>query len=107
MVAAGLIDLGEVSALLALLAHGGDDLVGGVGAVGVGEQVLFRVEAGVVLVAAVDIDCVAGHAHAGAGDKAGVDGIADGDVGAAGALGAHVALGGEAGQEVGLGGGRG
>ena len=102
-VASGLVDLGEVGALLALLAHGGDDLVGGVGAVGVGEQVLCGVEAGVVLVAAVDVDGVAGDAHARAGDEAGVDGVADGDVGAEGALGAHVALGGEAGEEVGFG----
>ena len=107
VVASGLVDLGEVRALLALLAHGGDDLVGGVGAVGVGEQVLRGVEAGVVLVASVDVDGVAGHAHARTGDEAGINCVADGDVGAAGPLGTHVALGGEAGQQVGFGGGGG
>ena len=107
VVAAGLVDLGEVGALLALLAHGGDDLIGGVGAVGVGEQVLGGVEAEVVFVAAVDVDGVAGHAHARTGDEAGINCVADGDVGAPGPLGTHVALGGEAGDEVGFGGGGG
>ena len=50
------------------------------------------------------IDGVAADAQAGTGDDARVDGVADGGVGGAGALGAHVALGGEAGHEVGLGG---
>jgi hypothetical protein len=102
-VASGLVDLGEVGALFALGSHYLDELGGVIGAVGVGEQMLFGVVAGRVFMAAVDVDGVAGDAHAGAGDEAGVDGVADGDVGAEGALGAHVALGGEAGEEVGFG----
>jgi hypothetical protein len=51
-VGAGLVDLGEVGALLVLLAHDGDDLVGGVGVVGVGEHVLGGVVADGVFVAA-------------------------------------------------------
>ncbi len=104
---AGLVDLGEVGAFFALGADGGDDLVGGVGVVGVREDVLGGVEAVGVLVAAEEVDGYAGDAHARAGDHAGVDGVADGGVGGAGAFGAHVALGGEAGDEVGGGGGGG
>ncbi len=103
-VGAGLVDLGEVGALFALGADGGDKLVGGVGAVGIGEDVLGGVEAVGVLVPAEDVDGHAGHPHARAGDHAGVDGVADGGVGGAGAFGAHVAFGGEAGHEVGGGG---
>ncbi len=43
----------------------------------------------------------------GPGMRPRVDGVAHGDVGAAGAFGAHVAFGGEAGHDVGFGGGRG
>ena len=103
LVAAGLVDFGEVGAALALLAHDVDEVFGGVGVIGVGEDVLGGVVAYGVLVAAGDVDGVAGDPHAGAGDFAAVDGVADGDVGAARAFGAHVALGGEAGEEVGLG----
>ena len=57
--------------------------------------------------ASVDVDGVAGHAHARTGDEAGINCVADGDVGAAGPLRPHVSLGGEAGEEVGFGGGGG
>ncbi len=107
VVAAGFVDLGEVCALFALFAHDGDDFVRVVGAVGVREEVFFGVEAGEVFVAAVDVDGIAADAHAGAGNEAGVDGIADGDVGAACAFGTHVAFGGETGHHVGSGGGGG
>ncbi len=105
MVSSGLVDLGEVRALLALLTHHRDDLVGSVRVVGVREHVLRGVEADGVFMAAQDVDGVAGNAHARARNQAAVDGIAHGDVGAPGALGAHVALGGEAGHHIGLGGG--
>ena len=65
------------------------------------------VEADGVFMAAENIDGITRHAHARAGNQAAVDGVAHGDVGASGALGAHVALGGEAGHHVGLGGSRG
>src|ERR1700679_2394379 len=104
MVAAGFVELGEVGALFALFAHDGDDLVGGVGIVGVGEHVLRGIEADGVFMTAEDVDGVAGDAHAGAGNEASIDGVAHGDVCTPGALGAHVAFGGEAGHYVGLGG---
>ncbi len=69
-VAAGFVDLGEVGAAFVLLAHDGDDLVGVVGVVGVGEHVLRGVVADGVFVAAEDVDGVAGNAQAGAGDEA-------------------------------------
>ena len=103
-VGAGLVDLGEVGALLVLLAHDFDDLLGGVGVVGVGEHVLRGVEVDGVFVAAQDVDGVAADAQAGAGDEALIDGVANGGVGRACAFGAHVALGGEAGHQVGFGG---
>ena len=81
-----------------------DDLLGGVGVVGVGEHVLRGIEVVGVLVAAQNVDGVAADAQARARNEPLVDGVADGGVGRAGALGAHVALGGEAGHQVGLGG---
>ena len=87
-----------------LRAHDLDDLLGGVGVVGVREHMLRGVEAVGVFVAAQDVDGVAADAHAGTEDEALIDGVANGGVGGACALGAHVALGGEAGQQVGLGG---
>ena len=83
-----------------LLAHDGDDFVGGVGIVGVGEDVLGGVVAVGVFVAAEDVNGVAADAHAGAGDEALIDGVADGGVGGACAFGAHVALSGIAGEEI-------
>jgi len=80
-VGAGLVDLGEVGAFLVLLAHDLDDLLGGVGVIGVGEHVLGGVEADGVFMAAHDVDGVAADAHAGAEDEALVDGVADGGVG--------------------------
>lgn len=103
IVATALVDFGEVGALLVLFAHGGDDLVRGVGAVGVGEEMFFGVKSGKVLMTAVNVDGIAADAHPRAGDEAAIDGIADGDIGAARAFGAHVALRSEAGKEVGFG----
>jgi len=97
---AGLVDFGEVGALLVLLAEDGDELAGIVGQVGVGQDVLRGVVFDGVFVAAEDVNGVARDKQAGAGDEAAVDGVADGGVGRASALGAHVALGGEAGHEV-------
>jgi hypothetical protein len=106
-VGAGFVDLGEVRALFVLLPHHGHEFGGIIGVVGVGEHVLSGVEADGVLMSPEDVDGVAGDAHAWAGDLAAVDGVADGDVGTACALGAHIALCGEAGHEVGFGGGGG
>ena len=96
----GFVDLGEVGSAFALLADDFDELVGRVGVVGVGEDVLGRVVAEGVFVASEEVDRVAAYAHSGAGNQAGVDGVANGYVGAACAFSAHVALGGEAGEEV-------
>ncbi len=101
---AGLVDFGKVRAFLSLRAHGDDDALGGVGVVGVGEDVLCGVVDVGVLVPAQDIDGHSAHAHAWARDHAGVYGVADGGVGRASAFGAHIAFGGEAGDEVGRGG---
>src|SRR5665213_2723608 len=106
-VATGLVDFGEVGAAFALFPHDVDDLLGGVGVIGVGEDVLGGVVADGVFVSAGNVNRVAGNTHPGAEDFAAIDGVANGDVGAACAFGAHVALGGEAGQNIGLGGCRG
>src|SRR5665213_255013 len=106
-VAAGLVDFGKVGAAFALFAHDVDDLVGGVGVIRIGEDVLGGVVPDGVFVPASDVDRVARNPHPGAGDFAAVDGVANGDVGAARAFGAHVALGGETGENVGFGGCRG
>ncbi len=87
-----------------LLAHDFDELLGGVGVVGVREHVLRGIVAVGVFVAAEDVDGVAADAQARPGNQALVDGVAHGGVGGACALGAHVALGGEAGHHVGFGG---
>ena len=89
--------------MLALLAHHDDELIAGVGAVGIGEQVLRGVAAVVILVTAVEVDGVAADAHARPGDETGVDGVAYGDIRAAGSLRAHIPLGGEARHQVGFG----
>ncbi len=94
------VDLGEVGSAFALLADDFDELLGRVGEVGVGENVLGRVVADGVFVASEEVDGVAAYAHSRAGNQAGVDGVAYGYVGAACAFGAHVALGGEACEEV-------
>ena len=57
-----------------------------------------------ILVAAQNVDGIAADAHARAGNQSLIDGVANGGIGGACALGAHVALGGEAGHEVGFGG---
>ncbi len=101
---AGLVHLDEVRTLLVLLADDFDNLVAGVGVVGVGEHVLRGVEVVGVFMAAENVDGVGADAHARTGNDAGVDGIADRRAGGAGAFGAHVALRGEAGHEVGFGG---
>jgi hypothetical protein len=87
-----------------LLAHDFDDLVGGVGVVGVGEDVLGGVEVVGVFVAAEDVNGIAADAQAGTGDEALIDCVANGGVSGACALSAHVSLGGESGEEVGFGG---
>ena len=61
---------------------------------------LGGVEVDGVLVAAEDVDRVRAGSETRAGEEAGIDGVADGGVGRAGAFGAHVAFGGEAGEEV-------
>jgi hypothetical protein len=81
-----------------------DELVGRVGVVGVGENMLRGIEAVGVFVAAEDVDGVAADAQARTGDESLIDGVADGGVGGACAFGAHVAFGGEAGEQIGLGG---
>ena len=81
-----------------------DQLVGGVGVVGVGQHVLGGVVADGVFVAAQDADGVAADAHSRPGDEPCVDGVADRRVCRASALGAHIALGGEAGHQIRFGG---
>ena len=81
-----------------------NELLGGVGVVGVGEDALGGVEADGVLVSAEEVDGVAADAQARPRDEALIDGVADGGVGGAGAFSAHVALGGVPGEEVGFGG---
>jgi hypothetical protein len=78
---AGLVDLGEVGALLVLLADHFDELLDGVGVVGIREQVLRRVEAVGIFVTAQNVDGVAADAHAGPKNEAMIDGVADGGVG--------------------------
>ena len=103
-VRAGLVDLDEVGALLHLLAHDRDDLLGVVGVVGVRQHVLRGIEVIGVLVAAQNVDGVAADAQPRPGNQSLIDGVADRRVGGAGAFGPHVALGGEAGHQVSLGG---
>ncbi len=86
-----------------LLADHFNELVGCVGVVGVREHVLRGVESNGVFMAAENVDGVAADAHARPRDQASIDGIADGSISGAGALGSHVALGGKAGHQVGLG----
>ena len=107
VVRSGLVHLGEVRALLALLAHDGNDLVRGVGVVGVRAHVLLGVVADCVLMSTQNVYGITRHAHARAGNASVVDCVAHGNVGALCAFGAHVALGGEAGHHVGFGGGGG
>ena len=104
LVGAGLVDLDEAGALLVLLADDFDELLGGVGVVGVGEDVLCGVEADGVFVSAENVDGVAADAQAWSGNEALVDGVANGTVGRARAFGSHIAFGGEAGEEIGFGG---
>ena len=99
-VCAGFVNFDEVRAFFELLADYGDEFGGIVGVGGVGEDVLLRVVADGVFVAAENVDGVAADAQARAGNLAVIDGVADGGVRGAGAFGAHVALGGEAGEEV-------
>ena len=80
-VGAGLVDFREVGAFLVLRADDRDELVCGVGVVGVGENVLRGIEAVGVFVAAEDINGVAADAQAGARDEALVDSVANGCVG--------------------------
>ena len=76
------------------------EFVGIVGIVRVGQNVLLRVVADGVFVAAEDVDGVAADAQPRAGNAAFVNGIANGGIGRARAFGAHVALRGEAGHQV-------
>ena len=66
----GLVDLGEVGTFLVLLAHHLDELLGGVGVVGVGEHVLRRVVAIGIFVPAEDIDGIAADAQPRPGNDA-------------------------------------
>ena len=99
-VGAGLIDFDEVRAFLELLANDGDELPGRIGIGGVGEDVLLGIIVNRIFVSAKDIDGVAADAESRAGDKAGVDCVADGGVGRTSAFGAHIAFGGETGEEI-------
>ena len=63
---AGLIDLGEIGTFFVLLAHDFDELLGGVGIVGVGEHVLCRVVFVGVLVSTEEIDGVSAGRRGGA-----------------------------------------
>jgi hypothetical protein len=60
-----------------LLANDLNQLVDGVGIVGVGQNVLRGVVVDRVLVAAEDVDGVAAYAQAGAEDQPLIDGVAD------------------------------
>src|SRR6516165_2797250 len=53
-----------------------------------------------IFMSSEDVDRVAAYTHARPRNHPGVDGVADGNVGAACSFGSHVALGGEAGEEV-------
>ena len=98
-----LVNLDEVGAFLMLLADDLDELVNGVGVVGVGKHVLRGVVVNGVFVAAQDVDGVAADAQARAQDQPLIDGVAHSRVSRAGAFCAQIALGGEAGQQVGFG----
>ena len=69
-VRSGLVDLGEVRAFLVLLAHHCNDLVGGVGVVGVRQHVLRGIEVVGVLVPAQNVDGVGADAQARPGNDA-------------------------------------
>ena len=98
----GFVDFEEIRALLVLFAHGFNDLFGIVGAVGIGEHVLFGVESVGVFVPAQDVDSVGADAHARPGNDAFIDGVAHRGAGRSRAFRAHVALGGKAAHQVGF-----
>ncbi len=100
VVGAGLVDLREVGALLVLLSHHFDNLLGGVGVVGIGEHVLRGIVAIGIFVSAQQVDGVAADAQARPGNKSLVDGVANGGIGGSCAFRAHIALGGEAGHHI-------
>ena len=66
----GFVNLEKVRALLVLFAHGLDDLLGVVGAVGIGEHVLLGVEMVGVFVPAQDVDGIGADPHARPGNDA-------------------------------------
>ncbi len=107
VVAAGFVDLDKVGAVLDLLADDGHQLIGSVGVGGIGEHVLLGVEVERVFVATQDVDGIAAKAQPRSGNKPLVNGVADGGVSRACALGTHVPFGGIAGQKVSFGGERG
>ena len=72
----GLVDLGEVRAFLVLLAHHRNDLVCGVGIVGVRQHMLRGIEAVCVLVPAEDVNGVAADAQPRSGNESLIDGVA-------------------------------
>ena len=98
----GFVNLEKVRALLVLFAHGLDDLLGVIGAVRIGEYVLFGVEMVGVFVPAQDVDGISAHPHARPGNDARIDGVADGGAGRTRALGAHIALRGKSAHQVSL-----
>ena len=99
-VGAGFVNFDEVGTFFGLLAKDSDEFVGGVGVIGVGENVLGGIEADGVFMAAENVDGVAADAQTGAGNLAAVDGVAHGGVGRACAFGAHVTFCGEAGHQI-------
>ncbi len=101
-VGAGFVDFGEVGTLLMLFAHDVYELFGGVGIVGVGENVLRGIVAIGVFVAAKDIDGVAADAQARPGDEALIDGVANRRIGRTCAFRSHIAFCGEAGHDIGF-----
>jgi hypothetical protein len=100
----GFVDFGEVGALFVLCSHHLDNLAGGVGVVGIREDMLSGIEMKCVFVAAENVDGVAAHTKTRTGNKPLVDGVAHRAVGRARTLRSHVSLGGKSGQQISFGG---
>ena len=96
----GLVDLDEVRALLMLLPDRRHEFIRGVGIGRVRQNLLRGIESIGVLVAAENIDGIAGDPQPWPGYQALVDGVTHRAVGRSRTLGAHVALGGEPGHEI-------
>ena len=80
-VAARLVHFDEIGAFFDLFADGGDDFVGIIRVIGIGENVLRGIEMIGVLVAAENVDGVAADAQARAGNFAAIDGVTHSSVG--------------------------